>query len=257
MAVFDTVSSLGVPHLGPQGVRFDFEIIDTALSPKVRLGFRALAADETRDVFSPTFWDARRWAYHPASLHLQGGATLWCSRLRGRGGCEVRSGHPMRGHMSTTAAAPSRNVNLAGALARIRMGAPRMVMVVTPPGAAVSRSPAPGRALAWEPPSADRRVPEPSTGWLQLGVAPNDPGVDRGDGRQMYVGRHRKRLNRPCRRWVWPAATDSVCRSRRLSERDSALEATQVRGRAVTQPEQMLADHRHAAAYWSAAATES
>ena len=91
----------------------------------------------------------------------------------------------MRSHPSTAAAAPPRSVSLVGALARIRMGAPRMVMVVTPPGAAVSRSPAPGPSLAWEPPSADRRVPEPSTGWLQLGVAPNDPGVDRSDGRQM------------------------------------------------------------------------
>ena len=59
VAVFDTVSSLGMPHLGLQGVRFDFEIIDTALSPKIKFGFHALAADETRDVFSPTFWDRR------------------------------------------------------------------------------------------------------------------------------------------------------------------------------------------------------
>ena len=59
MAVFDTVSSLGVPHLGLQGVRFDFEIIDTALSSKIKFGFHALAADETREIFSPTFWDAR------------------------------------------------------------------------------------------------------------------------------------------------------------------------------------------------------
>ena len=57
--MFDTVSSLGLPHLGLQGVRFDFEIIDTALSPHIKFGFHALAVDETRDVFSPTFWDKR------------------------------------------------------------------------------------------------------------------------------------------------------------------------------------------------------
>jgi hypothetical protein len=60
VAVFDTVSSLGVPHLGLQGqVVFDFSICNTTLSPNVEHGFHALAADETRELFSPTFWADR------------------------------------------------------------------------------------------------------------------------------------------------------------------------------------------------------
>lgn len=58
VAVFDTVSSLGRPELEAGGVQFDFSIIDTTLSPKVAHGFHALSADETRDVFTPTFWAA-------------------------------------------------------------------------------------------------------------------------------------------------------------------------------------------------------
>lgn len=60
VGVFDTVSSLGVPHidLGGQTV-FDFSICDTALSPNVAHGFHALSADEVRDLFSPTFWADR------------------------------------------------------------------------------------------------------------------------------------------------------------------------------------------------------
>jgi hypothetical protein len=61
--VFDTVSSLGLPlpTLGAAGLgaAFDFSILDTSLSPDIAAGFHALAADETRDVFSPTFWAAR------------------------------------------------------------------------------------------------------------------------------------------------------------------------------------------------------
>jgi glutathione S-transferase len=60
VAVFDTVSSLGVPHLDLDGqTRFDFSICDTILSPKVKHGFHALAADEVREIFAPTFWAER------------------------------------------------------------------------------------------------------------------------------------------------------------------------------------------------------
>lgn len=60
VGVFDTVSSLGIPILDPEGrAVFDFSICDTHLSPKVKWGFHALAADETRDLFTPTFWAAR------------------------------------------------------------------------------------------------------------------------------------------------------------------------------------------------------
>lgn len=60
VGVFDTVSSLGLPHLDANGdAIFDFSICDTALNPAIQNGFHALAADETRDLFSPTFWAAR------------------------------------------------------------------------------------------------------------------------------------------------------------------------------------------------------
>ena len=54
------MSSLGLPHLGTAGEpTFDFSICDTELSAKVSRGFHALAADETRELFVPTFWAAR------------------------------------------------------------------------------------------------------------------------------------------------------------------------------------------------------
>lgn len=60
VGVFDTVSSLGLPHIGAGGAPvFDFSIIDTNLSPDIQYGFHALSADETRDLFSPTFWAQR------------------------------------------------------------------------------------------------------------------------------------------------------------------------------------------------------
>ena len=60
IAVFDTVSSLGLPHLDSKGdAVFDFAICDTELNPKVKYGFHALAADEVRDLFGPTYWTPR------------------------------------------------------------------------------------------------------------------------------------------------------------------------------------------------------
>jgi uncharacterized protein (DUF2235 family) len=60
VGVFDTVSSLGLPQLGSSGAPvFDFSICDTTLSDDIQFGFHALAADETRDLFSPTFWAGR------------------------------------------------------------------------------------------------------------------------------------------------------------------------------------------------------
>ena len=60
VGVFDTVSSLGLPELNSSGAPvFDFSICDTALNEKVQNGFHALAADESRDLFSPTFWAPR------------------------------------------------------------------------------------------------------------------------------------------------------------------------------------------------------
>ncbi len=60
VGVFDTVSSLGLPQIGPKlATTFDFTITDTNLNPAIEHGFHALAADETRDLFSPTFWANR------------------------------------------------------------------------------------------------------------------------------------------------------------------------------------------------------
>jgi uncharacterized protein (DUF2235 family) len=60
VAVFDTVSSLGLPQLTPTGgVVFDFSICDTVLNANIRHGFHALAADESRDLFAPTLWADR------------------------------------------------------------------------------------------------------------------------------------------------------------------------------------------------------
>ena len=38
---------------------FDFTICNTTLNPKILNGFHAIAADETRDLFAPTYWADR------------------------------------------------------------------------------------------------------------------------------------------------------------------------------------------------------
>ena len=61
VGVFDTVSSLGIPLLGLSGKpTFDFSICNTMLDETIENGFHALAADEARDLFSPTFWTTRQ-----------------------------------------------------------------------------------------------------------------------------------------------------------------------------------------------------
>jgi uncharacterized protein (DUF2235 family) len=61
VGVFDTVSSLGLPNLNLEGSpTYDFSICDTILNDRVQNGFHALAADESRDLFSPTFWADRK-----------------------------------------------------------------------------------------------------------------------------------------------------------------------------------------------------
>jgi uncharacterized protein (DUF2235 family) len=61
VAVFDTVSSVGIPELELDGqAKYDFNLADTVLSSKVETGLQALAADETRDVFAPTYWTNNR-----------------------------------------------------------------------------------------------------------------------------------------------------------------------------------------------------
>jgi glutathione S-transferase len=60
VGVFDTVSSIGIPQIGHAGaVTFNTNIIDTSLHPRVENGLHALAGDEHRDLFSPTYWSPR------------------------------------------------------------------------------------------------------------------------------------------------------------------------------------------------------
>lgn len=60
VAVFDTVSSLGVPRIEPDGwIGYDFTLADMILNAKVLNGFHALSADEARANFYPTFWTPR------------------------------------------------------------------------------------------------------------------------------------------------------------------------------------------------------
>lgn len=58
VAVWDTVGALGIPVYVEQDVRADlFRFADTQLSNKVAQGLHAIAVDEQRDDFQPTFWD--------------------------------------------------------------------------------------------------------------------------------------------------------------------------------------------------------
>ena len=60
VAVFDTVSSMGLPRPEPGGwLGYDFVIANTDLSQKVLNGFHALSADENRADFFPTYWTPR------------------------------------------------------------------------------------------------------------------------------------------------------------------------------------------------------
>ncbi|MEW6677647.1 MAG: DUF2235 domain-containing protein [Pseudomonadota bacterium] len=60
VAVWDTVGALGLPSY-EQDTRIDaFRFSDNRLSDKVEWGFHALALDEQRLDFSPTFWHPRK-----------------------------------------------------------------------------------------------------------------------------------------------------------------------------------------------------
>ena len=59
VAVWDTVGALGIPEFTRSMVRVDvFRFADTQLSPLVHHGLQAIAVDERRSDFTPTFWDA-------------------------------------------------------------------------------------------------------------------------------------------------------------------------------------------------------
>jgi uncharacterized protein (DUF2235 family) len=58
VAVWDTVGSLGIPLFTLQGSTLDvFQFADTVLSPVVKHGVHAVAADEQRADFTPTLWN--------------------------------------------------------------------------------------------------------------------------------------------------------------------------------------------------------
>jgi hypothetical protein len=58
VAVWDTVGALGIPEFNTRLVRVDaFRFADTKLSAIVQRGVQAIAVDEERSDFTPTFWD--------------------------------------------------------------------------------------------------------------------------------------------------------------------------------------------------------
>jgi uncharacterized protein (DUF2235 family) len=59
VAVWDTVGSYGIPTYSLHAERIDpFQFADLKLSASVRIGLQAIAVDELRADFTPTFWDA-------------------------------------------------------------------------------------------------------------------------------------------------------------------------------------------------------
>jgi uncharacterized protein (DUF2235 family) len=58
VAVWDTVGALGIPEFTRSMIRVDvFRFADTELSRSVQNGLQAIAVDEQREDFTPTFWD--------------------------------------------------------------------------------------------------------------------------------------------------------------------------------------------------------
>jgi uncharacterized protein (DUF2235 family) len=58
VAVWDTVGALGIPEFNARLVRVDaFRFADTRLSAVVQRGLQAIAVDEQRADFTPTFWN--------------------------------------------------------------------------------------------------------------------------------------------------------------------------------------------------------
>jgi hypothetical protein len=57
VAVWDTVGSYGIPVYAPDDATVDvFQFADTVLSDRVLHGIHAVAVDERRENFTPTFW---------------------------------------------------------------------------------------------------------------------------------------------------------------------------------------------------------
>jgi uncharacterized protein (DUF2235 family) len=62
VGVWDTVGNLGLPFIGRGVFKELLEFKDTELSPLVEVGLHALAIDEPRGHFSPTFWTLKKGA---------------------------------------------------------------------------------------------------------------------------------------------------------------------------------------------------
>jgi hypothetical protein len=80
VAVWDTVGAHGIPVYNlDKDIRYNyFQFADCALSPVVRHGIQAVAADEEREDFTPTLWDAdprrvTQWLFAGAHADVGGG----------------------------------------------------------------------------------------------------------------------------------------------------------------------------------------
>lgn len=61
IGVWETVGSLGIPEYDAQGERIEaLRFCNADLSAQVEYGFHAIAVDEERADFTPTFWNARQ-----------------------------------------------------------------------------------------------------------------------------------------------------------------------------------------------------
>jgi uncharacterized protein (DUF2235 family) len=66
VAVWDTVGNLGIPFVRKGLIKELLGFHDTELSPLVEVGLHALAIDEPRGPFAPTFWTVKKGASLPA-----------------------------------------------------------------------------------------------------------------------------------------------------------------------------------------------
>jgi len=65
VGVWDTVGNLGIPFIRKGAIKELLGFHDTKLSPLVDVGLHALAIDEPRGPFSPTFWTIKKGAALP------------------------------------------------------------------------------------------------------------------------------------------------------------------------------------------------
>lgn len=83
IGVWDTVGNLSLPLLRHGRMRRALRLHGTELSPAVDVGLHALAIDEPRGPFRPTFWTKRKGAALPSGQHIE---QVWFS------GCHANVG---------------------------------------------------------------------------------------------------------------------------------------------------------------------